>query len=120
MSGLDLIEALRQTGTGEGKLAVAERALRAKADATAEDVLAALACEPKVVGAATLEKAKRLAGGAPVKDFLGTPPKNAEESRIRTLGREIGEAIVGQLQAGQDRANELGVGIPGTLAPRKK
>lgn len=112
MSGRDLIEALRLTGTGEAKLRVAEQALKDNAAATAEDVLAALATNPRVVGPGTLEKARKLASGASVKEFQGIPPKNADESKMRTLGREIGDAIVDQLQAGQQKAEELGMGLP--------
>lgn len=112
MSGLELVEALALTGTGEAKLRVARAAIEARPGATAEDVLMALASDGKTVGAVTLEKARKLASGASVKEFLGSPPPNAEESRMRSLGREIGEAIVGQLSDRQAKAQADGVGIP--------
>lgn len=112
MSGRDLIEALKATGTGESKLAPAEAMVERTPSATAEDVIMLLAANPRDVGALTVEKARRLASGASVKDFLGRPPKNAEESKLRTLGQEIGLAIADQIHAGQSRADELGVGIP--------
>lgn len=61
-SGVLLVRALKASGTGEGKLAVARTALEEKGkDATSEDVIAALESANPQVPELTIKKAKSFA-----------------------------------------------------------
>lgn len=74
MSGQELIQALRESGTGEGKLAAGAVAMERKRDASAHDVFAEMAAAG--VGPVTLEKAKRLMRGEAADPAPYVPPSN--------------------------------------------
>lgn len=120
MTGQELVEALELTGTGEGKLEVARRVLRDNASASAGEVFTELSRAQALgkIGEGTVEKARRLMDGASVGDFQGVPPKNAEESRMRTLGKEIGSAITEQLRDRMAQAESDGIG--GVISSARK
>jgi hypothetical protein len=88
-SGVLLVLALKASGTGEGKLAVARTALEEKGKAaTAEDVIAALESANPPVPELTIKKAKSFAKfGEWVPEMLEAKEKPIEDQLAEEMGQ---------------------------------
>ena len=86
-TGMDVIEGLRRTGTGEAKLKVGLDFLERNKNASGLEVIEAM--RTAGVSPVTLAKADRLAGGTPLSDLLPPPPKHmAEQQEEKDLLRK--------------------------------
>lgn len=124
MTAAELIEALKETGTGERKLAWARDWLHDHKTGTGEDLIAAVGRLPRDLcpwPEGTMKKALRLIQGIPPDhvEFQGVPPpqgKEASEERLaRILAGEIGrvvEAIGERSTAGHAFAEAHNIGAP--------
>ena len=111
MTGHELLEALKLTGTGEAKLRAGEEELSRRPGLTAGELAATMDLQRKWPEG-TVEKAKKLANGAPVKDFLGSPPPNVEEGKLQRLSEMLVEKAVGQFLERQAVAQADQTGNP--------
>jgi hypothetical protein len=84
MTGSDLLEALKLTGTGEKKLDAGRKELEHRPTLTAAELINSMLIQ-NAWPEGTLDKAKKLANGANVREFLGVPPPNVEEGKMRRL-----------------------------------
>ena len=124
MTGRELIDALKMTGTGEAKLNAAEVWLEKNPTAPAEKLLA----EMERIDAGTrrspwpemtISKARQLIGGVSPASMLGIPPphsKEAGEERLaKCLASEVNrivEAVGVRQHEKQQDAQEQGIGAP--------
>lgn len=123
MTAKELIEALRETGSGAARLELAEQHLAVQPAMTAHELLGAMS----LVGIdgrtgwpeGTRDKAKRLLAGTPLSELMGVPPPNAEEAKMTALAKLMAEktadAFGERFAAGQ--ANN--VAVPEAHKPAK-
>lgn len=129
MTSEELIEGLRQTGTGEPKLLNAQEYLDGHPSATPAEMVAALEAQGAVLKAhgagwpaGTVAKARHLLAGKSITELLGNPPKLGEESRERRLVKEIFDKLkdgdfIGRHADKQAEMSARGVGNPRATVP---
>jgi hypothetical protein len=114
VTATDLIEALKETGTGERFLSPMRELVRVKHDATGLDAYQALAShhDHLVRNGATLAKAKRLLAGERVSDINGSPPTSRADAATRELVRKISDTMAQRVAEKAAQAQTLQLGLP--------
>jgi hypothetical protein len=120
MSGAELVEALKLTGTGPVYLAPAVARLGENAAATDREVEEALrnafgeqpfpAGKDKSFFMLTAAKARRLIQGAdPLSaEFHGTPPASHQDGRLKTFARELVQQMAEKVEEKKNDGSALG------------
>ena len=102
-NGAELIRKLRDSGTGADKLAVARKVLEEMgADATAQDVLAALT--DAFPGSVTLEKASQFMASGEYNPTLKKPAPVAIEDQVAPPAKQAGVDRPGVGQSAREEA----------------
>lgn len=116
MTGSELLEALKITGTAEKKLDAAREELERRPTLTAAELVNSMDFQRKWPEG-TIEKAKRLLGGANVKEFLGVPPPNVQEGKLKILAETLVEKGIESFMERQANAQAEQVGVPQAHKP---
>lgn len=114
---LDVIEGLKETGTGEAKI---ERMQRHAIENPSLEADAFCAWVDREVSPVTARKARHLAAGQPLSELLGVPPPSSREKQAMDVAgamRDLVEILAEKGQARQAEAQEQGIGAP--PAPRR-